>query len=479
MTPEEYLTYDALALAELVRTKKASPRELLDASLAVIDRHDPKVNAVIHRLDEAARAQTENVGDGAFAGVPFLVKDLDGTLANAPWNAGSRSLKGYIAPNDSALIARYRRAGLVFVGKTNTPEFGLLAVTEPELHGATRNPWNLDHVPGGSSGGSAAALAAGLTGVEAGSDIGSSIRNPAHYCGVFGLKPTYGIIPLRRHSLPNAFAPTDISVTGPLTRGAADLDVMLDVMAGPDELDEACWKLDLPHCGARSLKDLRIAVKLRDPNSEVDAEYADRLQALVDALAKRGATVKEIEPAIDTRRLHELYVLLLRAATSGRTPAADIARWKTSLAELGADKEPYLARMIRGVEMSHRDWIGLNNERHKLRFAFDAFFKDWDILLCPAAASAAWPHDQKGERWQRKIEVNGRKVATTDQLFWAGYSGVIYLPSTIGPAGLTARSKLPVGYQAIARHGHDRTAIAFSRLVEAEIGGFVPPPGYE
>jgi amidase len=134
--------------------------------------------------------------------------------------------------------------------------------------------------------------------------------------------------------------------------------------------------------------------------------------------------------------------------------------------------------MVKGVELPHRAWLPLNNERHKLRYVFDAFFNDWDILLCPAAASAAWPHDQKGERWRRIIPVNGKPQPTTSQLFWAGYSGVVYLPSTVGPAGRTT-SGLPGGYQAIARHGHDKTAVAFSRFVEREIGGFVPPPGYD
>ncbi|MBN9263236.1 MAG: hypothetical protein J0I75_01490, partial [Hyphomicrobium sp.] len=238
------------------------------------------------------------------------------------------------------------------------------------------------------------------------------------------------------------------------------------------------WKLELPKAKATSLKGLKVAVKLTDPNCEIDGEYANVLQSLVEKLAKAGATVKEIEPQIDTRRLHEVYVQLLRAATSARTPDADIAAWKSALAASGPNPDRYLDLMVKGVDLAHRAWLPLNNERHKLRFAFDAFFKDWDILLCPAAASAAWPHDQSGERWRRTIPINGKPQATTAQLFWAGYSGVAYLPSTVGPAGLT-KSGLPVGYQAIARHGHDKTAIAFSRFVEREIGGFVPPPGYE
>lgn len=475
----------AVELAGLIRDKKISALELLDHFLARVEKHNPRLNAIIWMDAEKARARAK-AADAALAkgeiwgplhGVPMTIKESY-TVAGSPTTWGLPEMKDNITETSALAVERLQKAGVVLFGKTNVPLMLADWQSFNAVYGTTNNPWKPELIPGGSSGGSAAALAAGLTGVDAGSDIGSSIRNPAHYCGVFGLKPTYGIIPLRRHALPGVFAPTDISVVGPLARGAGDLDVMLDVMAGPDELDDVCWRLELPTSSAKSLKDLRVAVKLTDPNCEVDSEYAEKLQALADALAKRGAKVFEAEPDIDTRRLHEVYVLLLRAATSGRTPVADIERWKAALAKEGAEKEPYLDQMVRGVGLAHRDWIALNNERHKLRFAFDAFFKQWDVLLCPVAASAAWPHDQKGERWQRKIVVNGKQVPTTDQLFWAGYSGVVYLPSTVGPAGLT-RSGLPVGYQAIAAHGRDKTAIAFSRLVEREIGGFVPPPGYD
>jgi amidase len=286
------------------------------------------------------------------------------------------------------------------------------------------------------------------------------------------------VIAPKGQALPGTHAYVDLSVIGPLARGAEDLELALDAMAGPDEIDGTAWRLDLPACAAKSLRDLRVAVKLTDPNSNVDTEYVDKLQALIDALAKRGAKVKEIEPNLDTRRLHEVYVLLLRAATSTRTPEADVERCRQAVIDFGAAKEPYLDLTVRGNRLSHPDWLKLNNERHGLRRAFAAFFADWDVLLCPAAASAAWPHDHKGERWTRKITVNGTQVPSTDQLFWAGYSSLVYLPSTVGPAGFT-KSGLPLGYQAIAASGHDKTAIAFSRLVEKELFGFVPPPGFD
>jgi len=285
------------------------------------------------------------------------------------------------------------------------------------------------------------------------------------------------LITYRGHALPGSVAAPDISVVGPLARSAADLGLALDIMAGPDPDDGGYMKVALPKCEKTSLKQFRIAVKLTDPASDVDGEYADLLQGLVDKLAKAGAKVKEAAPAIDTARLHDLYIRLLRAATSARMAEADIEELKQ---EQARNPNDYLALTLDGVTMSHRRWLQLNNERHQMRLKFNAFFEGYDILLCPVAASAAFPHDHahEGKRWKRRITVGNKRVSPTDQLFWAGYSGVVLLPSTVGPAGITP-SRLPVGYQAIAAQGRDKTSIAFAKLVEKAFGGFTPPPGYE
>ena len=475
----------AADIACLIRGKQVSASEVLEHFFARVDRFNSKLNAIVWQDRERARKRA-NAADAALAkgevwgplhGVPMTIKESY-NVAGSPTTWGDPVLKANVTDCSALSVERLEKAGVVLFGKTNVPLMLADYQSYNAVYGTARNPWNIDLTPGGSSGGSAAALAAGMTGIDAGSDIGSSIRNPAHYCGVFGLKPTWGVISPKGHALPGVVAYGDISVIGPLTRGAEDLDLALDAMAGPDDIDGVCWKVAFPACPARALKDLRIAVKLSDDCSEIDIEYGDKLQALVDALTKCGAKVKEIEPPIDTRRLHEVYVWLLRAATSARTPGEDIARWKAAAAKVRLGKAPYLEQMVKGCTLSHREWLNLNNERMKLRRQFNAFFADWDILLCPAAASAAWPHDQKGERWERMITINNKRVPTTDQLFWAGYSGVVYLPSAVGPAGLT-RSGLPVGYQAIAASGRDKWTTAFSRLVEREIGGFVPPPGYE
>jgi amidase len=475
----------AVEIARVIRERRMSAIDVLEHFVARVERYNPTINAIVWmdvekaqrraRAADAALAKGEILGP--LHGVPMTIKESY-TVAGSPTTWGVPEFKNNVTEVSALAVERLERAGVIVFGKTNVPFMLADWQSYNTIYGTSNNPWDVKRTPGGSSGGSAAALAAGLTGIDAGSDIGASIRNPAHYCGVFGLKPTWNVIAPKGQALPGAHAYADISVIGPLTRGAEDLDVALDAMAGPDDIDGVAWKLELPPCPAQSLKDLRVAVKLRDPCSEIDAEYANKLQDLVDELAKRGANVKETEPRLDTRRLHEVYVLLLRAATSARTPETDISRWRKALSEHGAEKEPYLELMVRGNTLLHREWLNLNNERHGLRRAFATFFKDWDILLCPAAASAAWPHDHDNDRWQRKITINNKQVRTTDQLFWAGYSGVVYLPSTVGPAGL-ASSGLPVGYQAIAASGRDKTATAFGRFVEREICGFVPPPGYD
>lgn len=196
METYEYADYDALGLAELVRDKQVTAAELVDVAERRIDEVNPVLNAVVERRDALVAQEARHPGDGIFGGVPFLVKDMDGVLGGEPNTASSRSLTGWRPVRDSDLFARFKAAGLLIVGKTNCPEFGIFGVTEPELRGPARNPWNPDHTPGGSSGGSAAAVAARIVPMAHGGDGGGSIRIPASACGLFGLKPTRGRQPL-------------------------------------------------------------------------------------------------------------------------------------------------------------------------------------------------------------------------------------------------------------------------------------------
>ena len=475
----------ASELTRRLREREIGCLELLDAFLTRAERFNPRLNAIVcmDRAGARARARAADAGLargevwGPLHGLPMTVKESF-NVAGLPTTWGHPSLKDNIATADALAVTRLKAAGAVVFGKTNVPLNLADWQTFNAVYGATNNPWNEALVPGGSSGGAAAVLAAGLAGLEAGSDIGASIRNPAHYCGVYGHKPTHTIIPPSGHAMPGGLAAADMSVVGPLARSANDLELALGVMAGPDEFESAAWKLALPPPRQTELKGLRVAVMYDHPVCEVDAEYREKMEQAVAALVRAGARVAEAaRPEIDFARFHELYILMVRAATSGRLPDEQITRFLNQRNSLAADDKRYPALMARGNTMSHRDWIRLNNERTAFRFKWAAFFKDWDVFLCPAAASAAWPHDHKGERHERTIVVNGKPAPTTDQMFWAGISSLVYLPATVAPIGLT-RSGLPVGVQIVAAHLEDRTSIEVAKMLAREIGGFLPPPGF-
>ncbi len=472
-------------LAAAIRRKKIGCAELLELYLRRVEKHNPALNAIVVTDLDAARTRAR-AADRALAkkqvwgplhGVPMTIKESY-DVVGMPTTWGVPELKDNYPPRNALAVDRFLAAGVVLFGKTNVPLYLADWQSYNAIYGTANNPWDPSRVPGGSSGGSAAALAAGLTGIDAGSDIGSSIRNPAHYCGIFGHKPTWGIVPPRGQALPGRLSQGDISVVGPLGRSAADLEIGLDVMAGPDEIDTAGYRLALPAPRQKAFRDFKVAVMLTDPNSEVDAEVQARVQAVADFLAAKRAKVSDrARPAVDTREAQRVYIQLLRAATSGRLTAEEFDKSVETARRLEPGDESYYARMVRANVMSHRDWLAANEARHQMRWKWAEFFKEYDLLLCPAAASAAFPHDQQGLRHERTIEVNGRRVPTTDQLFWAGYSGMVYLPSTVAPAGFT-KAGLPVGVQIIGPQYGDRTCIHLARLLEREYQGFVPPPDY-
>ncbi len=463
-------------LAELTRSGKIGCRELLEHFIARVERHDPKINAVVVRDFERARERAkalDNRGDksGALFGVPMTVKESF-DIAGLPTTLGVPAQRQAIAERNGLPVGRLLDAGAVIFGKTNVPLLLADWQSYNEIYGTTNNPWDLALSPGGSSGGSAAALAVGMTGLELGSDIGASIRNPAHYCGVFGHKPTWGICPN------GAVAPSDIAVIGPLARSAEDLSLTLDVIAGPEAIEAAGWKLDLAPPRGTGFAGLRVAVMLDHALSEVDAAITTRLEALASFLSKQGAKVDlAARPAFDLAEAHRLFITMLRATTSRRTAESAIARWQAEAARLAADESGYYALMARGISMSHRDFLSANERRQTMRHAWAAFFEDWDVFLCPVAASAAQPHDHEGERWERTIAVNGHRVPTTDQMFWAGISCFFLLPASVAPLGFSP-SGLPIGVQIVGPQFGDRTTIEFARLMEQSWQGFVAPKGW-
>lgn len=475
----------ATGLAAMIRNKKIGCLELLEYFLKRTEKYNPSLNAIILLEEEKARACALEAdaavarGDffGPLHGVPMTIKESF-DVADTPSTWGVVEHKDNIAAEDAVSVKRLKAAGVTLFGKTNVPHMLADWQSFNAIYGTTNNPWDLDRTPGGSSGGSAAALAAGLTGIETGSDIGASIRNPAHYCGVFGHKPTYGILPTKGYGLPGNNVPADISVIGPLARGAEDLEVATLAMAGPVGHDAAGWDLKIRPSVKKAIADFKIGVMLEDPNCVQDQELTDQLQGTVDRLVALGARVNDnVCPVGNTKHAHLVYMMLLRAATGARLPAEIIAEHRARAGAADLDDMSYKAIVDRAVTMTHQDWCFWNEERELLRQEWTNFFEEFDLLLTPIAASAAFPHDQNGDRADRLIPVNGQGEPTVDQLFWAGLPSVVFLPATCAPVGLT-RSGLPCGMQIIGPHLADLSTIRFARLMEKEIGGFVPPEGY-
>ncbi len=474
----------ATAMAAAIRERRIGCLELLDLHLVRMRQHNPAVNAIVV-LDERARARAREADEaiargavwGPLHGVPMTVKESF-DLAGLPTTWGVPAFRDHIAPADATAVEALRRAGAIIFGKTNVPLLLTDMQTFNAIYGTTNNPWDLSRVPGGSSGGAAAALATGMSALEMGSDIGGSIRNPAHYCGVYGHKPSFAIVPQTGHALPGPHAPLDMSVCGPLARSADDLALALGVIAGPEPRERRAWAIELPAPRQTALREFRVALMLDHPSGPVDGKVADRIQAVADAAARAGARVDDkARPRIDAAGAHALYQQLLRGATGGLLGDEAFVQTRAQVAQLAPGDESSAARLLRGIVQTHRAWCLANGKRQAVRAAWDAFFEDHDVLLCPVVPSTAFPHDQQRERADRRIPVNGREEDYNAQLIWAGVASMPYLPATVAPAGRTSAG-LPVGVQIVGPYLEDRTTIEFARLLAQVTEGFVAPPAY-
>jgi len=463
----------ATELVAMLRDKQVSPAELFAEYQARIKRYNGKLNAIIWQDPNAEAAVRNARTDTLLAGLPMTVKEAF-DLAGSPTTWGIPELRNNIPKTDSVVVERLRAAGATVFGKTNVPlnlgDFQSYNV----IYGTTDNPWLAGRTPGGSSGGSAAALAAGLTGLEMGSDIGGSIRNPAHYCGVFGHKPTYKLVPSRGHAPPGSIAEPEIAVVGPLARSAADLDLALDILAKPDRIESGI-RYDLPRLDGRTLRDLKVAVWANDAMAPVSKDCERAVMKVADAIRRTGGTVNpDARPDFAARDSHATYNNLLMAFFAAGYPDAMFAELKVQAMNLAPNDTSDAAQTLRAQTMDHRAYVQLNNAREHLRWAWRRFFDQYDILLAPIASTAAFPHNHAPME-TRTIDVDGTPRRYFEHIFWAGLVGVAYLPSTVIPTGANAQG-LPIGVQVIGPTYGDRITIGVARLLEAEGFAFTPPP---
>jgi amidase len=472
----------ALTMADQLDRGEVSAVELVDAAIARIERLDGPINAVVVRDFDRAR-DAANEADrrrakgekGALLGVPMTVKESY-NVAGLPTSWGFTEFKDNIATEDAATVARMKQAGAIIIGKTNVPVALADWQSFNDIYGVTRNPWNLDYSPGGSSGGSAAALAAGYVPLEIGSDIGGSIRVPSHFCGVFGHKPTYGLIPGRGQGLPGTMRAADLGVCGPLARSAADLDLMLGILAGPDGEMAHGYRLDLAPPRHARLQDYRVLVVDEHPLVPTRREIKDAVSRFSGKLDKAGVTVTRSSNLVpDLAEAGRVYLQLLGAETNNRMPPERRRATEEAAAKLSPDDGSLHAVRLRNIGLTHRDWVALDEQRVRIKAQWQRLFETFDVVIGPPLSTATFPHNFNPAQDAKRIDINGRDIVYVDQLVWPGVATLAGLPATVAPIDRT-KDGLPIGLHIMGAAFDDRTTIGFAGLIEREFGGFAPPP---
>ncbi len=471
----------AIELADAIARRDLSSREALTHLVARVDRLDGPLNAVVTRdleaafagADAADAATARGEQTGPLHGVPITVKDSFSTVGMRT-TSGAPELAEHVPVEDAAPVAALRRAGAVVWGKTNLPIYAGDMQSYNEVFGTTSNPWDVERTPGGSSGGSAAALAARFTPLEVGSDIGGSIRLPCHMSGVYGHKPSYGIVPAHGQipGPPGTLTQADLAVAGPMARTVADLELALGLMSGPDRWNAPGWRLELPPPRDRELSRLRVATWFDDPSCPLDPEVAAVLHGFVDGLEDAGAKVdREVTPGFDLTKAADRFFALLSAALAGSYSATQLEEFAL------ADGEDAVAVTKRQTSMRHRQWLSHNEGRLQLRRRFETFFESYDVVLLPVMPCVAFHHDHSEPMAARVVATEARQRPYWELNRWMAPAGACYLPATVLPAGVAA-SGLPVGVQIVGPYLHDRTTLAFAAAAEAVVGPCPTPPGF-
>jgi Asp-tRNA(Asn)/Glu-tRNA(Gln) amidotransferase A subunit family amidase len=461
----------AVSMARQIREKKLSPVELAEAHLARIDDLNPKLNAYVQVDPERIRREAhaaENVamtGEplGPLHGVPISIKSCM-EVAGYRCEAGTRLRQGFVATQDAPLVARLRAAGALILGVTNTPELLMAWETDNLLYGRTNNPWDLSRTPGGSSGGEAAAVAAGMSAGGVGSDGGGSIRVPAHFSGICGLKPTPGRIPSTGH-YPESGGPFAlIGVVGPMARTVADLTVMFEVMQGPDGGDSCAAPVPLRWPGDDEVRKLRVGYFEDDGRTPVTSETRRAVQIAAEALRRAGFQVERFRPEglNNARQIWKKFFvkvggMLIRPMFQGREQ--DMSPILRQFLEW-SDAEPELT----GEALLHA-WIG----RDVIRGKFLAQMRDYPILLCPAAAIPAFRHGE------RSWKIDGQAVSYLDAWSYTEWFNLLGNPAAVVPV-IHSEEGLPIGVQIVGKPWEEEQVLAVAAVLERECGAWQVPP---
>jgi amidase len=475
----------ATELAGALRTRQLASRELLDHLLDRADLINSAINAIvawdIDRARQAAAAADEATASGEqtgpLHGLPMTVKDTWET-AGLVTTSGTKVLSSHVPQSDALAVARLKAAGAIIFGKTNTPEYASDWQTYNDVYGRTNNPWDTTRTAGGSSGGAAAAVATGLTPLELGSDIGGSIRNPAHCNGVYGLKPSWGVVPVRGHipGPPGSLVTVDVGVAGPIARSVADLRTEFGIVAGPLPEDAAAWRLEFDQ-GADLTKatDLRVATVIGE-GADVVPIAAD-VRASLDRFAARltdaGVAVDAVPLPVPLADGLRTWIDVVSPVFTARLRDEAFARLTAVEPPQGDDPQ---AAMGRAIVSRFRSVLRATEVRQQQRQAWAELFERYDVVLAPVMPTTAFPHDTDRPEPERRLDIDGRSVTHLDAAAWLCAIGAMLLPAVVLPTG-PSDSGLPVGIQLIGPFLSDMRLLRIAELLEAAVGTtFLPPP---
>ena len=461
----------AKTLANLIFDKKISADELLDLHLQRIEEVNPKLNAIVHLDRQRARKEAQAADDaitrgesiGPLHGVPLTIKsciDVEGLRCEC----GSRLRQGYVASGDAPLVTRLRAAGAIILGLTNVPELLFAYETDNLLYGRTNSPWNLDYTPGGSSGGESAAISSGCSAAGIGSDGGGSIRVPAHFCGLYGLKPTAGLIPRTGH-WPDCIGPSALLASvGPLARSAADLELLLDVTMGEDPDDPSSGPLSPRLWSEPELRETKIGYYEDDGITPVTSETRKAVRRAAGLLSDRGFTVEPYRPT-GLEESRQLWWMLFGIA--------GLVRMKPLIEGREDELHPIVQDLLQppddAATATLEEFLQAWDRRDALRSALLAQMREYPVLLCPVASIPAFRHGERS--WQ----IEGRAVSYPRAFSYCQAFNLLGNPSVVAPVGQSPEG-LPIGVQLVGRPYDDRRVLALSRILEETLGEWKAPP---
>jgi len=474
-------------LAGAIRRQEISATDVAEAFLSQIARQNPDINAIV-TLDEENVRDRARQADKALArgeiwgplhGVPVTFKDTFETKALRT-TAAHKPLWEYVPQKDATVVRRLRAAGAIVLGKTNMPELAMDTQCENRLFGATKNPWNPDHTPGGSSGGEVAAIAAGMSPLGIGSDIGGSVRMPAHYCGVYSLKPTEGQVSQKGHIPPLPGDPgwiRHMAASGPVARSIGDLRLCLSIIAGPDSQDRSVPPVSLNDVQKRPLAEYRFAWADTFGDLPVSEDTRAAMKKLADNLSNAGCRVEAAVPQdFDFEEVWKTYGDMVGCMLAANLPVLPRTMLKT-LGPVLFRKDLITRAASRHATTGMKEYIAVLDRRDRLKRSLEHFLDGYDGWLCPVASTPAPLHRPMG-KVNAPIDLDGTPLP--GHLGAIGYTCPFNLtgnPAVVAPLGVSSTG-LPIGLQIIGRQWGDMSLLNAAETLDQIIGPFRRPPGY-